>query len=735
MKQFLAAILCASLLRVPILVAQQPAQQAGPSLVLNLPNASLSEVIDILARQLKMNYILDPRVKGNVTVHTYGEVRGADVRGLLETILRVNGYSLVQVGDLYRIVPSADAVRLPVKVQSVDSKDLPDNESMVLNLMFLKFASAAEISKLVEPFLGEGAKQIVYEPANLLLLLDNARSMRRTMELVSMFDSDTLANKRIRLWEMKNSRPTDLARELDRVVMTLGLAQKSAGVQFLPIDRLNLLVAFAPNPGVFDQVSQWIDKLDVEAKPPVGGTDNYVFRVKYGKAESLAMAVTLLYLSQNLSPTDTFTYMYLLSMMSSLGSQQTAQAGAVPGQPGVAGMGGAMGGMYGGMGMGGMGLMGLLGGGMGGGMYGSPYGYPGMGMGMGMYGMPYGGGSPYGSPMAAGGVSPQAMQGLAVRQGDQTGQYLGGQGMQQSQPPLKIPRVIPNPFDNTLLIQATPQEYQQIEKLLKQIDVPPRQVLIEAKIYEVTLTDAFKSGVQAYLQQRGAGSTPLQLLGSITGAGAAFSAGWLVSQSRELLVFLQAQEDIRKTRVISAPSVIATDNVPASINVGTEVPVLTSQAVTGVQQGGSSLFTNTVQNRNTGVTLTITSRVQPSGIVTMVVNQEVSSPIAPSASDAIQSPSFQRRNVQTQLTVQDGDTIAIGGIIQENNLSSTSGIPGLVKIPWAGGLFGSKSVSKQRTELVIFLTPRVIYDTPQISEASEEFKSQFKRLQKMMQRN
>ena len=98
MKQIVASVLAASLL-----VAQQPPpaqqQQAGPPLVLNLPNASLTEVIDILARQLKINYILDPRVKGNVTVHTYGEVRGAEVRGLLETILRVNGFAMVQVGD------------------------------------------------------------------------------------------------------------------------------------------------------------------------------------------------------------------------------------------------------------------------------------------------------------------------------------------------------------------------------------------------------------------------------------------------------------------------------------------------------------------------------------------------------------------------------------------------------------------------------------------------------------
>ncbi len=715
MRDRIAILLTASLLLTAV-AAQQPAPPA-PALVLNLPNASLAEVIDILARQLKINYILDPRVKGSITVNTYGEIRAADVRGLLETILRVNGYSLVQVGELYRIVPAAEANRLPIPPRTAGVNEIPNDESLILNLVFLKFANAAEISKLIEQFLGEGAKSVVYEPANLILLLDNGRNMRRTLELVSMFDSESLANQRIRLFETKNTRPSELAREVDRVIGTLGFVQKNATVSFLPIDRINMLAVFAPNPGAFTEVEKWITRLDVEAKAPVGGTENFVFRVRYGRAESMAMAVTLLYLSQNLSPNDTFTYLMIMNMMNQMAVMQTANAGAVPGQ-GVAGQNPIPGGFgtsfnngIGGLGMGG------FGGGMMGGM-GALFG--GMGMGMGGFGM---------NPML--GMAQQPIASTPLRPGDQTGQFLQQQQAQPVTPAIKIPRVIPNPFDNTLLIQATKSEYEQIVKLLEKIDVPPRQVLIEAKIYEVTLTDAFTSGVQAFLQR--AGTSPnRQFLGSFSGAGTSLSAGWLVSQSRELMLFLQAQEDVRRTKVVAAPTVMATDNIPASINVGTEVPILTGTAVTpGVT--GNPLF-NTVQNRNAGVTLTITPRVQPSGIVTMVINQEVSQPIAPAASSAIQSPSFSRRNVQTQLTVQDGDTIAIGGIIQENDLNSTTGVPGLVKIPIIGGLFGGKSITKTRTELVIFLTPRVVYDTPEMSEASEELKARFKQLTRLMKK-
>jgi general secretion pathway protein D len=288
--------------------------------------------------------------------------------------------------------------------------------------------------------------------------------------------------------------------------------------------------------------------------------------------------------------------------------------------------------------------------------------------------------------------------------------------------------VIPNPFDNTLLIQATPQEYEQILNLLRQLDVPPRQVLIDAKIYEVELTGAFAAGVNAFLEKKDTGSRVLSATSSA--AGLTLNTGALVLRSHELLLAITAQEARTNTRVIAAPSIIATDSIAASLNVGEDVPVLTSQAVTGVQQSGSSLFTNTVANRSTGVTLNILAHVNSSGIVTLVINQNVSSPQAPPAG-GIQSPSFQNRSFQTQLTVQDGDTIAIGGIIQESNLESTAGVPILSRLPIIGPAFGAKSTSKSRTELVVFLTPRVIYDANQMIEASDEIKAGMRRIQNM----
>jgi general secretion pathway protein D len=682
---------------VNMLVQAQP----GRPPLLNLQNASLTDVIDMLARELKINYILDPRVRGSVTVNTYGEMRELDLRGLLDTLLRVNGCAMVQTGDLYRIVPLADVARLPLSPR-VNPQSLPNDEQMGLNLIFLKYATVADLSKLLAPFIGDGAVVLTYDPANLLLILDSNRNMRRTMELVALFDSDVLANQRVRLFEVKHGSPSDVARELETVFRAISLGDKAGAIRFIPLERINTIIAVAPNSGAFATVETWLEKLDVRVEVTVGAMDNYVYRVKYGQADILASVIMQLY----------------------------------TGMGGGSAMGGYATGAYSRAGAGGGGA------GQGTGLNQSM-------MSRGASGMAGRSGltarSPAATNLAQGGASGGGAAGTQVAPSgaaspfDATGTYMGsGYGNL----PEDMPRVVPNIMDNSLLIQATAPDYERILKLLRELDVPPRQVLIEAKIYEVTLTGAFASGVSAMLQR--SGSNDLGASGTLanlstrtaqattSAAGILLTAGTLVGQTRQLLGILNASEDNRNTKVISAPMLIATDSIPASINVGQDVPTLTSQALTGAQSGGNSLFANTISSRNSGVTLSVLARVTDSGVVTLMIDQEVSSAQAPSANSAIQSPSFQTRSVSTQVTIQDGDTIAIGGIIQESKASSSAGVPWLHRLPVIGAAFGAKSTSTGRTELVIFMTPRVIYDTNAITEASDEVKSKLKRLSKIV---
>jgi len=697
----------------PAPVAAAPAPQTQPATAapanisvpgaLNLTGASLLEVIDLLARDLHINYILDPRVKGTVTINTYGEIKALDLRPLLETILRMNGFQMVQVGSVYRIVPVAEAGRLPVTPEA-NAASLPDDERLILNLVFLKFVTSAEMAKLLEPFNGEGARMIPYDPANLLIIEDNSRNMKRTMDLIAMFDSDALAGQRVHSYTTTNGRPSDLAKELDTVFRAYALSEKSASVKFLPVDRINTIIAVAPNPGTFKTVEEWLKKLDIPTKPPVGSIDNHVYRLKYGRAEIIGPAISQLYGGSGA----TGNSQYGQTQFGNLSTTGLSSGGML----------GASGSSYG------SGISG--GGGSGMGSYGA---FPGGGGSTsGQFGAAQGGGSgnfqsSTGSTGTGGG-----MQGSST---NLTGNYLGaGAGMMGN----ALPRIIPNPYDNTLLIQSTPEQWAQIEKLLEQLDVPPRQVLIDCKIYEVDLSGALNYGVEYYLSQKANNTTGIvpQFLGTAGSAGANLSAGFLAGRSRELLMAITASDLTSKTKLIASPSIIATDSIPAAINVGVQVPTLQSQAASGVQSGGNTLFANNIGSQNTGVTLGIVARINASGVVTMVINQEFSQPIAPPAGAAIQSDSFSQRTVSTQVTVADGDTVSIGGIIQEQTGVTNSGIPFLSRLPYIGGAFGSKSFTTSRSELLVFLTPRVIYDSNQLRDATQDLKDRMKDLRRII---
>lgn len=703
-----------------------------------LQNASLTEVVDTLARQLKINYILPKGFGGSVTLNTYGDTKTIDARKLLDLILRINGYGMVQAGSVYRIVPLAEISHQPLKPERLEGGQIDEEDSPMLNLVFLKYTTADELAKVISNFQGEGAQIITYQPANLMMILDSRRNMRRTMELIGLFDDNTLANQRVHSFDIKNSKPSDLAVELEGIFKSISMnpAAKESPIKFVPVDRINVLLAVAPNPGAFELVGQWIKKLDLPAEIIKGERENYVYRVKYGQAQLLAMVIYALYTGQN-------------------------PFGGMGAGMGYGGYGnGGFGGSYGsGMGFGGG--YGSLGGGMTG--FGGANGSNGMnGYGQNSFGSAFnsaglggfngGGYAAYqGAGIASGAGMPSAgaslppagstLAGTANQNGiGGTGTYLGAEPARVNP---NLPHIIPNPMDNTLLIQATPSDYKSILKLLGEIDVPPRQVLIDAKIYEVDLSGALSVGVEAYLQQRGAssssaGTTPgsqqsptNQLLGSLVGGATNLSIGAYVGQSRQLLSFVQFAETLSKAKTISSPSIIATDSIPASINVGTSLPTISSQAVqSGVQVGGTNPFAETIQNVDTGIQLNVLARVTPAGVVTMVINQDVSAPTGGSAGSL--TPSFEKRNVSTQVTIQDGDTIALGGAIQETVTENTSGIPFLDRIPGLSWLFSQKSYSKARTELIVFLTPHVLYDTNSVSEASDELRDKMRLLQRMI---
>ena len=707
----------------------QPQGQATPTpsggiSFRNFRGASLFEVVDILARQLEINYILDPSVSdGTVTINTYGTLQREDLFPLFETILRINGVVAVKVGNLYRIVPADGATRLPISPQ-VDAWDnLPDDERMVLNAIRLRYTLATDLVDVLEPFLGEGAKSMVVAQANILIVLDNSRNMRRTMELIELFDTEQMAEQGIRLIEVKNGLATTLSTELTSIFSAFSVNQQQSPVRFVALQRINMILAVSANERMFEEVDKWVEKLD---KPiTIGGIQNFIYRVQYGLAGNLASTLLSLY---------GFGFGGYGGYGGGYGGFGGGYGGGGYGGGGYGG--GGYGGGYGGFG-GGYGGGGYGGGGYGGGGYGGGYG--GRGGSRGGRGG-YGGGGGYGGrggfiqlPGQIGygpGTAPLPGAGAVT---DQTGALLGEEAGVGANQIVGGIRIVPDIINNLIVVQSTAQEWEVIRKTLEQLDFPPRQVLIDAQIYEVSLSGALTNGVSVFLRERGGdGSNGRKLTGGFDSVGSvSLSIGALIGNTRELAAFLVASQDNGRTRIISAPSLIATNNIPASITVGQAIPVLASQGLSaGAQVGGSTLFANTISSVQTGITLSITASINASGIVTLFIDQEVSNPLAPTG--AIQSPTIDRRNVSTQITVEDGATVAIGGIIQESNIFQQRRVPFLGKIPFIGAAFGSTSVSRSKTELIVLFTPRVIYDEHELISASEELRSRLRSLRKLM---
>ncbi len=278
-------------------------------------------------------------------------------------------------------------------------------------------------------------------------------------------------------------------------------------------------------------------------------------------------------------------------------------------------------------------------------------------------------------------------------------------------------KITPDKVRNALIIEAIPKDYQVIESILKRIDVLPRQVLIEVTVAEISLDSKMEMGVEWHYV-RGSGRKPstATLNADIGAAGLQY----VIGQAERWTAALSALATDRKVNILSSPAVLASDNKEANINVSTEVPVASAKYT---RDDSQTIETN-VQYKNTGVILSVTPHINEHGLVTMDVSQEVSEQSENvSVGENDSRPSFFKRSVKTSLTVKHGQTIVIGGLIRENRNAGFAGVPCLGNVPVLQYLFGKKSDSSDKTELIILITPRVIATLEDVDAVTEEFKS------------
>jgi general secretion pathway protein D len=289
-------------------------------------------------------------------------------------------------------------------------------------------------------------------------------------------------------------------------------------------------------------------------------------------------------------------------------------------------------------------------------------------------------------------------------------------------------KIVPNTENNALLIYATPSEFFVIEGAMKRLDVVPIQVLIEASLAEVTLTDDLRYGLQWAYQS---GNGPIVLSEASNGTVSQRFPGfsYLFTGRQDIRAVLNAIETMTNVDVISSPKLLVLNNREAELVVGDQVPITVQQAVSTV--GETAPIVNSVQLRDTGVILRITPRVNKSGLVLLDVAQEVSD-VVPTTSSNIDSPTIQQRKVSTTVAVRDGETIALGGLIRDSNSRTRGGIPYLRKIPVLGDLFGSTNKINRRTELIVLITPRVVRSQQESDVMMDELREQFRGLRKTL---
>lgn len=298
-------------------------------------------------------------------------------------------------------------------------------------------------------------------------------------------------------------------------------------------------------------------------------------------------------------------------------------------------------------------------------------------------------------------------------------------------------RVIADKDTNSLLILATPGDYEVITNALRQLDVVRRQVLVEVLLAEVTLTDELRFGIDWFIRTRNNTSGTLNFGGlpttgglpSRTGTVPPFTGLQLINLTgNEVRAVLNTFGTEGKTRILASPQIMVLDNEKAEIKVGDRISVQT-QSQTGVSTGTGVL--NSFQYLETGILLAVTPRINSGGMVTLEINQEVSQPGSPGTA-ANPNPDVSTRNAKTSVVVANGESIVLGGLIRENTLRDSSGLPLISKIPVLGALFGQQGLKNDRTELILMVTPRIVSDPYQARDATEELRRRLPSLEKML---
>lgn len=649
---------------------------------MNFANADVREVVnEVLGDALGLTYVVDPRVQGTITLRTAKPLKRSAALGVLEDVLAMNGAAMIRDGEIYRIVPIADAVTSPPILRQ-GALPIPMDRSFGLYVFPLHFASAAALLEMLQPLSPPGGILRVDPERNLFILAATSSQAEDFGDLLALFDVDWMRDKSFGLFPLSNANSENVAAELRKIFGEPGKEAQAGVIEFLPIQRLNAILVITAQESYLDKVRVWVTRLDrgIEADQ----RQLYVYFVQNGRAKELADVVGKALSAEVARTAESAPQQRALETITP--EQMTAPGETPPLPPSQDEQTGTL---------------------------------P--------------------APSDVYGTQAPLRQSLPAPGDEGVGPEIGIGGAEQTTSQAGF-RIVADTRNNALLIYATAKEYELVKAALQKLDIVPLQVMIEATIAEVTLNDTLKYGLEWFFDVGNHTITfnttnvktsqpkPNNLIFTqLPGLS------WLFATS-DVRVVLNALTAITDVNVISSPTLLVLDNEPARLQVGDQVPIAvrSAQSLTDVD----APIVNEIEYRDTGVILDIIPRVNSSGLVVLDIIQEVSDVGATSAAAGTTvtegiTPTISQRRIASTVAVNSGETIALGGLIRDTNTESVTGVPLLSDIPVLGNLFKTTSNIKRRTELLVLLTPRVVRNSGDARTITEDLRSRLRALENL----
>jgi len=632
--------------------AQNNSPAEAGTVTLSFNNADIESVASVVAKTTGQTILVDPQVKGTITLISNKPVTKAKALDSFSTALRTSGFALVETNGIYRVVTQADAKLVSTSVTTGKGKQ--EGDQIITRVFKLNYESANSLLPVLRPLVSPNNTINAYPGNNTIVVTDYASNIQRISELLDTIDAPTSSD--VQTIKLRYAIALDIAAMLNKVLDSgsAGSADGGNKTVIMADARSNSLLIRSASPEKIRQIRALVAKLDAP-----GNSNGNIWVVPLRNAEATKLAVTL----RAIVAADAALSAQVASGLVTQGGN-TNLSGAVNTAT-----------------------------------------------------------SPVTNSSAG---STAATSALASSSSPTTG------GIIQAEP-----------ATNSIIITASEPLYRNLRHVIDQLDKRRGQVYIESIIVEVSSTNAAELGIQ-WQGLIGAGNQNTGFGGTNFGVGGnniinlSQSAGAILNPSTATATTVQPNQGLNLglltkfngvtamsalvsalatttgTNILSTPNLITLDNEEARIVVGQNIPVQTgSYATTG---GVATVNPFTTYNRqDVGLILRVRPQISENAIVKMQIYQEVSSVVAATA-NASSGPTLNKRDIETNVIIDDGQILVLGGLIDNQYTDSTSGIPYLSQIPIIGALFRSDSNTRTKTNLLVFLRPYILRDKGQDQE-------------------